>query len=119
MKGRPKGTTKYKTEQQRKAAKKATMAPLIRSRYFRLVISDLTQYKGHLDQLTKLKGDTLKLLLEKQTPSGLQYYKLAVETHPTTGVPHLDILLLYSRSVLKSPQLACSIADKSAFLVAS
>ena len=75
---RPKGTTKYKTKQQREAAKKASKSPQIRSRYFRLVIPDLTQYAGHWDQLTKLKGDTLNLLLEKQTY--LQYYKLAVET---------------------------------------
>ena len=31
---------------------------------------------------------------------GLQYYKVAVQTHPTTGVPHLDILLLYKGSRL-------------------
>ena len=100
MKGRPKGTVKYKTEQARKAAKKASKAPIIRSRYFRLVIPDLQPYKDQPASLNKLKGDTLNLLLQKQTY--LQYYKLAVETHPTTGVPHLDILLLYSQSVVKS-----------------
>ena len=98
--GRPKGTVKYHTDQQRKAAASATRAPQLRARYFRLVIPNLTDYTNQPEQLNKLKGDTLNLLRQKQTY--LQYYKLAIQTHPTTGVPHLDILLLYSQSVLKS-----------------
>ena len=99
-KGRPRGTTKYKTQQQRRAANRATKAPVVKSRYFRLVIPDL---RDHLDPgaLLALKGDTLNLLLDRQGQA-LQYYKVATQTHPTTGVPHLDILLLYRRSVLKS-----------------
>ena len=92
---RPKGTTKYNTNQERKAARIS-----LKSRCFRLVIPNLEAYKDQPDQLNKLKGDTLLLLLKKQ--QHLQHYKIAVQTHPTTGVPHLDILLLYSQSVLKS-----------------
>lgn len=95
--GRPK---KYKTEQQRKAAKRRSIAPQVRGRYFRLVIPNLQDYCDQPDRLLKLKGDTLNLLLMKQT--NLLYYKIAVETHVTTGVPHLDIFLAYQNSVQKS-----------------
>lgn len=97
MRGRPK---KYHTEQQRKAAKRAHTPIQIKSRYFRLVIPNLEQFKDQPAQLNKLKGDTLNLLLQRQTH--LQHYKIAVETHPTTGVPHLDILLMYAQAVRKS-----------------
>lgn len=97
---------KYCTELQRnlaiKLSKKCTRAPSIKSRYFRLVIPNLQQFEPQSPSLTKLKGDTLQLLLQKQNPVGLQYYKVAAETHPTTKVPHLDILLLYKASRLTS-----------------
>ena len=87
--GRPKGTIRGGKVAQ------------IKSRYFRLVIPNLQQYRDQPPRLNQLKGDTLKLILAKQNPVGLQFYKIAVETHVTTGIPHLDILLLYkaSRSV--------------------
>ena len=92
--------TKYNTNQEREEAKKKFNSTLMRSRYFRLVIPNLEQFKNQPAQLTKLKGDTLNLLLKKQ--QHLQHYKIAIETHPTTGTPHLDILLMYSKSVLKT-----------------
>ena len=98
--GRPRGTTKYKSDQQRRSAKRASIAPRLTGRYFRLVVPDLRQYTSP-QALLRLKGDTLNLLLDRQGQA-LQYYKVAVQTHPTTGVPHLDILLLYRRSVQKS-----------------
>ena len=103
MAGRPR---KYKTDQQRKLARKAskkrTEAPSVKSRYFRLVIPNLIQYSlsQNVSQLDRLKGDVLLLLQEKQ--SFLEYYSIAIQTHPTTGIPHFDILLLYQKSVLKS-----------------
>ena len=101
---------KYHTQQQRKAAikqslkksAKKTIAPQIRGKFFRLVIPNLQQFKDQSKALLKLKGDTLMLLLQKQNFYGLQFYKIAVQTHVTTGVPHLDILLLYEKSVQKS-----------------
>ena len=98
--GRPRGTTKYKSDQQRRSAEKRSRALRIKSRYFRLVVPDLRQYTSP-QALLALKGDTLNLLLQRQGQA-LEYYKVATQTHPTTGVPHLDILLLYRRSVLKS-----------------
>ena len=95
--GRPR---KYVTEQQRKAAKKASSTYVRRSKYWRLVIPNLVQYLNQPSQLLRLKGDTLNLLLKRQTD--LQYYKIAVQTHVTTGVPHLDVFLHYTRSVQKS-----------------
>ena len=95
---------KYQTQQQRTAArkqsKKRTQSPSLRARYFRLVIPNLTQYKDQPQALIKLKGDTLQLLLQRQQQ--LQFYKIAIQTHATTLMPHLDILLLYKTSVLKS-----------------
>lgn len=97
MVGRPKGSTKYKTVQQRKAA----LVPVIKSKYFRLVIPNLKDYIDS-NLLKTLKGDTLNLILQKQNPYGLQYYKIASQTHPTTGIPHFDILLLYKSSLRRS-----------------
>lgn len=88
--GRPKGTIRGGT------------SPKVRSRYFRLVIPNLQQYLHQSQALLKLKGDTLNLLLAKQNPVGLEFYSIAVQTHPTTGIPHLDILLLYKQSRLTS-----------------
>ena len=103
MAGRPR---KYKDDQQRKiahkASKKKTEAPSIKSRYFRLVIPNLIQYSlpQQSYQFDRIKGDILVLIQAKQP--FLQYYSIAIQTHPTTGIPHLDILLLYQKSVLKS-----------------
>ena len=91
---------KYHSQQERKAASKRSIAPQIKGKYFRLVIPDLTDFTNDPGALLALKGDTLNLLLERQ--SDLQYHKIATQTHPTTGVPHLDILLLYKKSVQKS-----------------
>lgn len=90
---------KYHTDQQRKAAIRRHTTPVLRSKFFRLVIPDLKSFTNSED-LKKLKGDTLYLL--KQHQKDLEFYKIAAETHPTTNVPHLDILLLYKRSVQKS-----------------
>lgn len=73
-------------------------APVIRGKYFRLVIPNLQWYSPGTPQLKTLKEETLVLILEKETPVGLEFYKVAIETHPSTGVPHLDILLTYKKS---------------------
>ena len=101
---------KYVTQQQRKNAikqslkksKAKTQSPIIKGKFFRLVIPNLQQFKDQSQDLIKLKGDTLMLILQKQKSYGLQFYKIAIQTHITTGIPHLDILLLYDRSVQKS-----------------
>ena len=100
MAGRP---CKYTTQEQRLAAKKASTKKSyvgsLRSRYFHLVIPNLVDHTSP-QILCRLKGDVLIAIRQQETY--LQYYSIAVETHPTTGVPHLDILLLYQRPVLKS-----------------
>lgn len=97
---------KYSTQKQRKAARrasaKATSAPSLKARYFRLVVPNLQQFKDQPKALLELKENTFQLLSEKQNSAGLQYYKIAIQTHSTTGVPHLDILLCYSKTVQKS-----------------
>lgn len=94
--------TKKSVGRPRKQDKDKYSAPFIKGRYFRLVIPNLTDYANDSQALKILKGDTLKLLLEKQTSYGLQSYKIAVELHPTTLIPHLDILLIYKATVRKS-----------------
>ena len=85
---------KYSIDQQPRRA------PQLKAKCFRLVIPNLQDYKDQPAQLTKLKGDTLLKLKQKEVY--LQHYKIAIQTHPTTGIPHLDILLLFNKSVLKS-----------------
>ena len=73
-------------------------AKVIKSANFRLVIPNL-QHHTDPDELLKLKGDTLNLILQRESKKNLRYYSIAAQTHPTTGIPHLDILLLYQQSV--------------------
>lgn len=54
-------------------------------------------------KLESLKTQVLQLILFHQRPKDLKYYSVAWQTHPATGQPHLDILLLYDKVVLKSP----------------
>jgi len=54
-------------------------------------------------KLDQLKSDVLQLLLFHQRPRDLRYYTIAWQTHPGTGQPHLDILLVYDKNVKKSP----------------
>ena len=99
MAGRPRGRPrKHATDEQRKAGR----AAVLKGKYFRLVIPNLRQYEPDSVILTKLKEDILLALLQKQKSYNLQFYKIAAQIHPTTGIPHLDILLLYKRTVRKS-----------------
>ena len=68
-------------------------------RYFRLVIPNLVQGTKNLP---KLKQKVYDLLQEKETSRGLEKWSISVETHKTTGVPHLDILLIYSGKIFNS-----------------
>ena len=86
-----------------KSGQKKGAAPVVKGANFRLVIPDLKQYLGASPQdLLKLKGDALAFLLQNQKHRDLRHYCIALQTHPTTGVPHLDILLLYPKSVQTS-----------------
>lgn len=72
----------------------------IRSRNFRIVIPNLQQYKtASHEALMELKYQILQKILQKQKIKNLQYYLIAIQRH-LNGVPHLDILLLYPKSVL-------------------
>ena len=89
--GRPKGTTKV--------IKKEGTHIQVKSANWRIVIPNLQQYKDSTpDQLMDLKYQILDRLNQRQKPKGLQYYHIAIEHH-ANGVPHLDILLLYGKSI--------------------
>lgn len=53
--------------------------------------------------LEALKASVLQLILAHQNHRHLQSYSIAWQTHQSNGLAHLDILLLYSKCVLKSP----------------
>ena len=83
--------------------KKYNRAPERRGSFYRLVIPDLKQYnRASQSELLLLKGDILQRLLELEKLRPLQYYSIAIETHLTSGVPHLDILLVYEKPVKTS-----------------
>ena len=87
----------------KKASEKTGRALQIRSKNYRLVIPDLKQYQDSTPaQLLQLKGDALQFLLQSQKNRALRYYCIALQLHPTTRVPHLDILLVYDQSVQTS-----------------
>ena len=74
----------------------------IKSRYWHLVLPHLDHYENaSATTLQTLKFTTLQLLKQRQKKYNLRYYNLAVETHES-GIPHLDILLIYDKSVRHS-----------------
>ena len=80
-----------------------------KSANWRIVIPNLTQYKeASPQQLYNLKCLILERLkhrpqlktsnIKSQFDRGLRYYHIALEHH-VNGVPHLDILLIYDKSI--------------------
>lgn len=98
---------KYKTEQERIAAKKkqAKKKELKRGkgRYWRLVIPNIEQFGRNpsrdTPQLEALKRTTLELILAHEKKRGLEKWCIAWQTHKSSGFAHLDILLIYSKSI--------------------
>jgi hypothetical protein len=89
------------------------MVKLVRKKFsnLRIVIPNLTQYKdATLQELSQLKYLILQRLRHhpKRNPKsksfkseferGLQYYCISLERH-ANGIPHLDILLIYQKSI--------------------
>lgn len=87
-----------------------------KSSIYRLNISYLTGYgtfpilgKDTLREVNRcpaldsLKSQVLQSLLLNQRSRGLRHYSIAWQTHQSTGEPHLDMLLVYDRNILKSP----------------
>lgn len=102
---------KYKTQAERKAAisasnEKSIRTKRIKSRFWRLVIPAIEGYginppKGH-PPLEALKAEVLDALEAKEGPRGLEHWCVAWQTHSGSGLPHLDILLGYSKGVLNA-----------------
>ena len=80
-----------------------------KSANWRIVIPNLTQYKDSSPQkLMELKYLILQRLkhrpqdkrshIKSQFDRGLRYYHIALERH-ANGIPHLDILLIYQKSI--------------------
>ena len=113
MLGRPR---KYTTEIQRHLAikqQKRAYAKRLRlkrslirrlsGRYFRLVIPALAGYPNHWTwdtlSITALRAQTVDLLVAHERSRGLKHYLVAVQRHSGSGLPHLDILMVYSKKV--------------------
>ena len=86
---------------------KAVLHP--RSANWRIVIPNLQQYKDSTpEQLMQLRHLILQRLkrrpqdprsnMKSEFDRGLRYYHIAIERH-ANGVPHLDILLIYDKSI--------------------
>lgn len=89
--GRPRGSNK-------KGVKRTSFLRL-KSRNWRIIIPNLQQHKdASPEALQQLKFQTLQHILSKEKKYHLQHYCIALERH-LNGVPHLDILLLYPKSV--------------------
>ena len=84
-------------------------AKLLKSRFWRIVIPNLQQYKGASEQqVQNLKSLILYRLkhrpqyktshIKPQFQRGLMHYKIALQHH-LNGIPHLDILLIYDKSI--------------------
>lgn len=82
---------------------------LVRSANWRIVIPNLIQYKDSSpEELHELKCLILQRLkhrpqdkrshIKSQFDRGLRYYHIALEHH-VNGVPHLDVLLIYNKSI--------------------
>lgn len=52
--------------------------------------------------LDSLKVRVLDQILRNQSHRHLRYHSIAWQTHQSTGQPHLDILLVYDKNILKS-----------------
>ena len=85
------------------------MLSQIKSANWRIIIPNLQQYKdASSEQLHQLKCLILQRLkrrpqyktssIKSQFDRGLRYYHIALERH-ANGVPHLDILLIYDKSI--------------------
>lgn len=71
----------------------------LKSANWRLVIPNLQQYKdASFQEFFQLKCSTLQLLKQRQKKYHLRYYHVALQHH-ANGVPHLDILLIYDKSI--------------------
>ena len=97
--GRPK---KYTTEGQRRAAI-ARRSRRLTGKYFRLVVPSLAGYPPgwawDSPGIRRLRASVVDLLTARQLRRGLAQYLVAVERHAGSGLPHLDILLVYNRRV--------------------
>lgn len=82
---------------------------LAKSANWRIIIPNLTDYKDSTpEQLHQLKCLILQRLknrpqqvqshIKSQFDRGLRYYHIALERH-VNGVPHLDVLLIYDKSI--------------------
>lgn len=91
---------------------------VLQGKVFRWVVPDLDDFitlhhslcllEYHLPRdKEQLKDKVLsRLLASKTAHKGLQYYKLAIETHPSTGKYHLDLLLTFKSQIrVKTTQL--------------
>ena len=110
--GRPK---KYHTKQQRINARKNAMLKFKQSvknsirvtgKYWRLVIPNLAQYGTDWTYtnaaICELRAKIVDQLTFKQLKRGLANWLVAVERHPGSRLAHLDILLVYKKSVKNS-----------------
>ena len=101
---------KYASQIERKIARKQALKRAekkrgrrLSGRYWRLVVPALKDYgvnplREH-QGLLELKQITLDQLHARQRSRGLDGWCVAWQTHPGSGLPHLDILLTYAKRI--------------------
>jgi hypothetical protein len=75
-----------------------------KSKNWRIIIPNLTEYTdSSVEDLMSLKYKVLEKILKRQNTKAktVQYYHVAIQKHKN-GVPHLDILLIYKKSIVKT-----------------
>lgn len=83
--------------------KKYSYPKRVKGRYWRLVIPAIKGYGIRPSRphpgLKALKHQVLDCLLAREKSRGLEHWCIAWQTHPGSGLPHLDILLGYKVAV--------------------
>ena len=94
--------SKNKGGRPKKLHKKQGSDQQLKSKYWHLVVPRLQDYaSASPEQLQQLKYSTQALLQQRQSAKGLRYHTVALQTHED-GHYHLDILLVYDKSVRHS-----------------
>ena len=101
---------KYITQEARMAAKRQSQKnrlKRVKGKVWRLVVPAIAGHESgwtwQTPSIVSLRESAVDALTSKEGKRGLISYLVAVQRHAGSGLPHLDILMIYDRSVLNAP----------------